>query len=76
LVLTETITTILADNKNEPYYFYAIRLLRLLFLDKGFGDFFLQEYGFSIEGNELMKKIYDFGKEDDVDKIFKTEVCF
>jgi hypothetical protein len=59
--------------ENELLWFLGTRLLRLLFLNKDFGDYFLEKYGKYEKNNKLIQNLL-ICKNDKYEEDFKKEV--
>jgi hypothetical protein len=70
----EAVENFLKNNKNEIFYFYVVRLVRLLLLDKSFGDYLLSLYGKSLKENKFVKLIYNLKKRNNIDEDLEREV--
>jgi hypothetical protein len=60
--------------ENESLWRLGARLLRLLFLNKDFGDYFLEKYGKDANNNKLIQSLLVIGKNDKYEEDLKKEV--
>jgi hypothetical protein len=61
--------------ENELLWSLAARLLRLLFLNKDIGDFFLEKYGKDLKDNKLVEILSTISRSNKNEESLRKEVC-